>query len=145
MSEIVSPGIATRPAAVSAYRLRLVAFAVVSAVIIGGPVAKQVFGLETVAFRSWIMFSTPGLGMIEAKFSIRAADGSLMPLDRFELLGERRNGKLRRIETQGELDAVTKRLCAAAGQGADIRITARRAETSGWRVIEDGAGNVCVR
>lgn len=146
MSEMVSPGIATRPAAgMSIARLRLLGFAAISAFIVGGPVAEQVFGLNTVLFRSWIMFSTPGLGMIDARFSMVSADGAMVPLDRFMLLDEPRSGKLRWIETRDELASVTRRLCAAAGDGADIRITARRAITSGWQTIEMGAVNVCAR
>ncbi len=89
------------------------------------------------------MFSAIGLGVIDARFELRQADGALAPLDRFELLKASHNGKLKRIETRDELAAIVERLCEAAGQGADIRVHARQATREGWRPLHAGETNAC--
>ena len=81
-------------------RLRLVAFLVIAAFMVGSPAAEQVFRLHTTLLRSWTMFGGIGLGVIDASFAIRQPDGTLVPLDRFEMLGTPRDGKLKRIEKQ---------------------------------------------
>jgi len=128
---------------VSAGRLRLLAFMAIAAFMIAGPAAEQVLGVQTAWLRSWTMFSAIGLGVIDVSFEIRRPDGALVPLDRFEMLGAPRNGRLKRIESRDELASVIKRLCAAAGQGADIRVRARQATRSGWQTIHTDAENAC--
>ncbi|MEP9388168.1 hypothetical protein [Mesorhizobium sp. KR9-304] len=127
----------------SAPRLRLALFVVIAGFMIGGPVAEQIFGLRSKAIRSWIMFSVPGLGMVDVSFSIRQPDGTFAPLDRFALLDEPRTGKLKRIEKRKDLAEVIERICAAAGPQADIRVKARQAVRSGWRTLHTGARNAC--
>ncbi|RTM05602.1 MAG: hypothetical protein EKK31_15205 [Hyphomicrobiales bacterium] len=111
--------------------------------MIAGPVAEQVFGVRTALLRSWTMFSAIGLGVIDVSFQIRRPDGALVPLDRFEMLGASRDGGLKWIQNREELASVIKRLCAAAGQGADIRVRARQATRGGWEVIHTDAENAC--
>jgi hypothetical protein len=123
--------------------LRLAIFLAVAGFIVIGPVAEQIFGLRMALLRSWTMFSAIGLGVIDARFELRQADGALAPLDRFELLKASHNGKLKRIETREELAAIVKRLCEAAGQGADIRVHARQATREGWRPLHAGETNAC--
>ena len=115
----------------------------IAAFMIAGPVAEQVFGVRTALLRSWTMFSAIGLNVIDASFEIRRPDGALLPLDRFEMLGGPRDGRLKRIESRDELASVIKRLCTAAGQGADIRVRARQATRSGWQIIHADAENAC--
>ncbi|RWA66116.1 hypothetical protein [Mesorhizobium sp.] len=115
----------------------------IAAFMIAGPVAEQVFGVRTALLRSWTMFSAIGLGVIDAAFEIRRPDGALLPLDRFEMLGASRSGGLKRIESRDELASVIKRLCAAAGQGADIRVRARQATRAGWQIVHSDAENAC--
>ena len=50
-------------------KLRLVIFLVVVAFIMVGPAYRQVFGGQNRAFRNWIMYSTIGLGDIDARFT----------------------------------------------------------------------------
>jgi hypothetical protein len=123
--------------------LRLVAFIAIAAFMVAGPVAEQVFGVRTAWLRSWTMFSAIGLGVIDASFEIRQADGALVPLDRFQMLGARRDGKLKWIQNRDELASLIKRLCTVAGQGADIRVRARQAARSGWQIIHTDAENAC--
>ncbi|TGQ55344.1 hypothetical protein EN855_035060, partial [Mesorhizobium sp. M1C.F.Ca.ET.212.01.1.1] len=94
--------------------MRLFAFIAIAAFMIAGPVAEQVFGVRSAWQRSWTMFSAIGMGVIDASFEIRLPDGALVPLDRFEMLGASRNGRLKRIESRDELASVIKRLCTAA-------------------------------
>ncbi|TGQ92024.1 hypothetical protein EN847_34805, partial [Mesorhizobium sp. M1C.F.Ca.ET.204.01.1.1] len=96
--------------------MRLFAFIAIAAFMIAGPVAEQVFGVRSAWLRSWTMFSAIGMGVIDASFEIRQPDGTLVPLDRFELLGARRDGGLKWIESRAELASVIRRLCTAAGQ-----------------------------
>jgi hypothetical protein len=123
----------------------MTAFVAIAAFMIGGPVAEQVFGLRTALIRSWIMFSAPGIGMIDVTFTMRQPDGTSVSLDRFALLNEPPDGPLKRIETRKELAEVIGRLCAAAGPGADIHVVARQAirKRKGWRRLHDGTENVC--
>jgi hypothetical protein len=144
VADIISIGTGAEPAGrLSAGRLRLVAFTVIAAFMIAGPAAEQIFGVQSPWLRSWTMFSAIGLGVIEASFEIRRSDGALIPLDRFEMLGAPRNGKLKWILNRVDLASVIKRLCAAAGQGADIRVRARQATRSGWQTIHADAENAC--
>lgn len=146
VAELILPGAATqldRRAFMA--RLRLVVFVAVAVFIIGGPAAIQIFGVRTTIFRSWIMFSAPGLGVIDASFARLQADGTLLPLDRFAMLDAARDSKIRRIESRDELASIAGRLCETAGPAADIRVVARQATRSGWRVIEEGTASVCSR
>ncbi len=144
MADIVSIRAGAEPAGrVSAGRLRLVAFIAIAAFMIAGPAAEQIFGVRSEWLRSWTMFSAIGMGVIDASFEIRQSDGALVPLDRFEMLSARRDGKLKWIQNREELASVIKRLCATAGQGADIRVRARQAARSGWQIIHTDAENAC--
>jgi len=144
VADIVSIRVSTRPAGlVSAVRLRLFAFIAIAAFMIAGPAAEQVFGVRTDWLRSWTMFSAIGIGVIDASFEIRRPDGALVPLDRFEMLGAAHDGKLKWIQNREQLASVIKRLCSAAGPGADIRVRARQAARSGWQVIHTDAENAC--
>ncbi|TPN81969.1 hypothetical protein FJ987_16930 [Mesorhizobium sp. CU2] len=144
MADIVSIGVGAKPAGrVSAGRLRLTAFVAIAGFMIAGPVAEQVFGVQSAWLRSWTMFSAIGVGVIDASFEIRQPDDRFIPLDRFEMLGAPRNGKLKWIQNREELASVIKRLCTVAGQGADIRVRARQATRSGWQIIHSDAENAC--
>jgi hypothetical protein len=142
--DVAATRVSVRPAGwISAGRVRLAAFLFIAAFMVAGPIAEQAFGLRTALLRSWTMFSGIGLGVIDASFAIRQPDGSLAPLDRFEMLGASRDGKLRRIEDRAELASIIERLCAAAGQEADIRVSARQGTRDGWRVVHTDTANAC--
>ena len=144
MADVVSVRIGAESAGrVSAGHLRSFAFMAIAGFMIAGPVAEQVFGVQSAWLRSWTMFSAIGVGVIDASFEIRRPDGALAPLDRFEMLGAPRAGKLKWIQDREELASVIERLCTAAGQGADIRVRARRATRSGWQIIHTDAENAC--
>ena len=144
MADIISIGTGAEPAGwLSAGRLRLIAFTAIAAFMIAGPAAEQIFGVQSPWLRSWTMFSAIGLGVIDASFEIRRPDGALIPLDRFEMLGAPRNGKLKWIQNRDELASVIRRLCTVAGQGADIRVRARLGTRGGWQIIHTDAQNAC--
>ena len=144
MADIISIRIGARPAGrLSAGRLRLCAFMAIAGFMIAGPAAEQIFGVQSPWLRSWTMFSAIGLGVIDASFEIRGPDGALVPLDRFAMLGAPRNGRLKWIQNPEELASVIKRLCAVAGQGADIRVRARLGTRGGWQTIHTDAENAC--
>ncbi|MDX8442213.1 hypothetical protein [Mesorhizobium australafricanum] len=144
MAVIISIRTGAEPAGrLSAGRLRFLAFIAIAAFMIAGPAAEQVFGVQTALLRSWTMFSAIGLGVIDASFEISRPEGALVPLDRFEMLDAPRDGRLKRIESREELASIVKRLCTAAGQGADIRVRARQAARGGWQIIHTDAENAC--
>ena len=144
MADVVSTGISAPPAgSIAAVRLRLAIFLGIAAFIVGGPVAEQFFGVRTPALRSWTMFSGIGLGIIDVSFAMRQPDGSFRVIDRFEVLGVRRGGKLKRIESEEELDTVVRELCALLGPGTDLRVKARQGRRSGWQTIRTDAKNAC--
>lgn len=144
MADTVAAGISDeRAGTIPARRIRLVIFMAVAAFMLAGPVIEQLVGTRTVFWRSWTMFSGIGIGLIDASFSVRQPEGSLMSVDRFVTLDERRNGKLRRIETPEELTAIIERLCASLGAGADLRVKARQATRDGWRSLNMGEQNAC--
>lgn len=144
MTDTLATGISTEPAgSIPARRVRLMVFLAIALFILAGPMVEQVFGQRTAFWRSWTMFSGIGIGLIDASFSVRQADGSLTPIDRFATLDERRNGKLRRIETSEELSSIIARLCASLGAGAELRVKARQATRDGWRIIHPGEQNAC--
>ncbi|MBL8584495.1 MAG: hypothetical protein JNL61_20010 [Rhizobiaceae bacterium] len=145
MSEVILPAAGTRLSGKAGERLRLAVFVAIAAFIIGAPTAVQMFGARSSVLRPWIMFSTPGLGVVDASFMRMQADGTLRPLDRFVMLGEPRDGRMRRIESRDELASIVKRLCDAAGPAADIRVKARQATRAGWYPIEEATVNVCAR
>lgn len=121
----------------------MIAFTAIAGFMIAGPAAEQIFGVQSPWLRSWTMFSAIGLGVIDASFEIRRPDGALVPLDRFEMLGAPRNGRLKWIQNRDELAFVIKQLCTAAGQGADIRVHARLGTRSGWQTIHTDVQNAC--
>lgn len=144
MTDTVSTGLSTeRAGSDSARRVRIIIFMAIAAFMLAGPVIEQFVGTRTVFWRSWTMFSGIGIGVIDVSFSTPHRDGSLMPIDRFVALDEKRNGKLRRIETIEELSSIIERLCTAFGGGADLRVKARQATRDGWRVINRGEQNAC--
>jgi len=132
-----------RAGSIPARRIRLLAFLAIVAFMLAGPVIEQFAGTRTVFWRSWTMFSGIGIGLVDASFSVRQPDGTSAPIDRFAVLDERRNGKLRRIETSEELTSIIEQLCAALGSGADLRVKARQATRDGWRVINTREQNAC--
>ncbi|MDX8526323.1 hypothetical protein RFM68_17625 [Mesorhizobium sp. MSK_1335] len=144
MADVVSIGTGAEAVGrLSAGRLQFFAFMAIAAFMIAGPAAEQVFGVQSPLLRSWTMFSAIGLDVIDASFEIRRPDGALVPLDRFEILGAPRDGRLKRMESREELASVIQRLCTAAGQGADIRVRARQGARSGWRIIRTDTENAC--
>lgn len=127
----------------SARRWRLAVFVLIAAYMLAGPVAEQIFGLRTAFWRSWTMFSGIGIGLIDVSFASQNPDGTLTPIDRFRLLGAKPDGKLRRIENADELAAVIQRLCTTLGPGADLRVAARQATSTGWQILRTEAQNAC--
>ena len=89
------------------------------------------------------MFGGIGLGVIDASFAIRQPDGTLVPLDRFEMLGTSRDGKLKRIESGTELASIIKRLCATAGQGRRHSRKRAAGRRDGWRIVHTDTTNAC--
>jgi hypothetical protein len=128
-------------------RLRGLGFAALALAITLGPASRQVFRGEGRLLRSWRMFSGPGLGLIDARFALRGADGSEAPLDRYAVLGldvpRAAPASVRRPRGPGEFYALVRRLCARLPPGADLRARVRVAVRSGWRPLDLGDRSLC--
>ena len=108
--------------------------------------AYRVLGGRSPYLRDWMLYRDVGVGLVEARFFRRAADGSEQPLDRFAALGVRRGSApraLTHITGEAGLHGVCARLCAALGPGADVRVYARIATTSGWAQLDRGEHDRC--
>ena len=108
--------------------------------------AHRVLGGRSRYLRAWMLYRDVGVGLVEARFVRRAADGSEQPVDRFVALGVRRGSApraLTHIEGEAGLHRVCTQLCAALGPGADLRVYARIATTSGWAEVERGEHDRC--
>jgi hypothetical protein len=128
-------------------RLRALAFAALAVWIALGPASRQVFGGEGKLLRSWRMFADPGLGLLDARFSLRTAAGGERPVDRYAVLGldlpRAAPAPVRRPRGPGEFYALVRQLCGRLGPGADLRARVRVAVRSGWRTLDLGDRSLC--
>ena len=134
----------------NAHRFRLVVFVLITALMIGGPIYRQVFGGTNKIFRNWVMSSGRGIGDIDARFTQLFDDGSEVELDRIALLGGGRTNwrelprnTWRIRKRYGGAMEVARRLCGHLDQGSKIKVYARLATREGWRVRYDGKQVVC--
>lgn len=134
----------------TAHRFRLVVFVLITALMIGGPMYRQVFGGKNKIFRNWVMFAGVGVGDVDARFTQLLDDGSEVELDRIAILGAGRTNRRElprntwRIRKKyGGAMEVARRLCGHLGQGSKIKVYARLATRAGWRVRYEGKQLVC--
>lgn len=116
---------------------RLVAFCSIVAFMVTGPIYRQVLGGEGRHFRSWVMFSGIGVGVIDARYYLVDADKPDKQLNHLEILdGEyvrsgRSNVWLTKRSTGGPA-SVVRMLCRKLAPGASIRVSSRVATRRGW-------------
>jgi hypothetical protein len=94
------------------------------------------------------MFSRIGLGLADVRFSQRLADGTLVAVDHYRVLGypDWREAPLglRKIRGLAGVQGVAAELCARMGEGADLRARVRLARREGWRTeMMEADGNLC--
>ncbi len=128
-------------------RLRKVVFLTLLAWMLAGPICEQVFGARRWWLRSWRMYSSVGIGLIEARF-FEARNGELREI---QWPPPRRSASPRhispppshRLSSARELSSVVEQLCDRLGSGADVRAVARRGVRTGWMPFADGKDNLC--
>jgi len=101
-------------------------------------------------FRQWVMFSGFGTDICDVRFTQKMSDGSEVPLDRFELLGEpvwaQSSRSIRRLKTPDRAVHMGRQLCGVLRRdqdAPDVRVVARCGSKSGWRPQLAGEQNVC--
>lgn len=115
-------------------------FVLVLAAIVVGPVHLRWLGG---ALDGWSMYHDLGVGMIDARFVRRTAGGEEVDLDPRVVLRSEPRPVSRRLRGRAELAAQGRRLCAALGPGADVRVYARQATLAGWTVMASGETDLC--
>ena len=104
-------------------RLRGVAFAVVALFILLAPAAFQVFGVNHLLLRPWIMYSGAGIGLLKGEFRIAAPGKPVVVRTPLQLLGRERYPFQRhyefdrRVFEPGDLKRFAAEACAALPAG----------------------------
>jgi hypothetical protein len=125
-------------------RIRVVVFILCACFIVGGPLARQVFGVPGRHLPRWVMFGGIGLGLLDVRYEQAHSDGTRTLLNRRKLLkGRVPPGELRRVVNVDKAWNIAQALCKKLGGDADIRVTARNATRKGWRNVLDGTVNAC--
>jgi len=114
-----------------------------------GPFYRQVLllGDDSRLFRAWRMYSNAGADVRDAEFRQHLPNGSVLTLDRYEVLGYARPREaprfLWRIKGKSGVWRVAQELCAQLGPDADIRAVSRRGTRSGWKAEYAGELDLC--
>lgn len=125
--------------------LRVLACLAFGGWLVGMPLARQVFGLESVYLHRWVMFTGFGLDICEVRFSTRNAAGEKEPVDRFALLGNSSLSpkRVQFVRSAAEARRLGQSLCSKMGRQTDLRLFARCATREGWHVVSRPRQNLC--
>jgi hypothetical protein len=124
---------------------RQATFVAVATLIALGPAYARLTHPTSAVFEKWDMFHRRGVGICDAEF-LDGREEPPKPLDRFSVLAtpkETAPRPLRRMDGEGEIDDVARRLCRAMGKNADVRVRARCSTPEGWRQTHDASSNAC--
>lgn len=109
--------------------------------------AHRALGGRSPYLRDWMLYRDVGVGLVQARFLRHTADGHTTPIDRFQTLklpaGAGAPRWLTHISGETGLHRVCSQLCAALGPGADLRVHARIATTTGWAELDHGDHDRC--
>ena len=122
---------------------RAVAFYVLGAIILLGPVYGHFFATGSAKYLGWKMFSRKATNFCSARF----VDAQGEPLERYAVLkaprDPRRRKKSKRFRDVPAVERVGQSMCKAIGKGATVGMIAHCAQPDGWSVsVKD---NVCRR
>ena len=132
--------------------MRVVLFSIAMAYIWGGPFLRQVVRSKNDHLPRWIMFSGTALDLLDVRYERALPDRSRQRVDHVAILGGGPPGSGKGIRSsgwrltdrdKGRLKRITRRLCSELGGDAQLFLTTRVAERSGWRTEEDGTVDVC--
>jgi hypothetical protein len=122
-------------------------FALIALWMFVGPIVTQGFHTFVPVFAAWHMFGSRARDLVELELARREPDGTLVPIQRMEVLGQGDPRRLpaarQRIVGEAELTRALRELCVKLPRGTDLRVKARIAERSGWRTLMTGDVNAC--
>ena len=123
-------------------RGRAVAFWVLAALMLLGPIYGHFFATGSAKYLGWKMFSRKATNFCAVDF----VDGEGAPLDRYAVLkvtrDDRRGAYLRRLRDVAAAERVGQTMCKAIGRGAHVALTARCAQPDGWSPVVE-RGDLC--
>ncbi len=125
--------------------LRALACVFVGGWLVGMPLARQVFEVESDYLHRWVMFTGFGLDICEVRFSTRGAAGEKERVDRFAVLADSglSSKQVQFVRSRAEARGLGRRLCSKMGSHADLRLFARCATREGWWVVSKPDRNLC--
>jgi hypothetical protein len=123
---------------------RAIAFVAIAVYFVAAPAARQVFGVRSHAFRTWVMFSGANLDVCEVRYHEAGREASI---DRYEVLGHTpwysASGNVRKIKSVDDVWRQGRQLCGRLAPGTDLRADARCATRTGWKPVMRGDVNLC--
>ena len=123
---------------------RGLAFVAIAAYFALAPAARQVFGLRSHAFRTWVMFSGANLDVCEVRYHEAGRDAAI---DRYAILGYSpwyaAGGAVRKLRSVDDVWRQGRQLCGHLAPGTDLRADARCASRSGWKSAMTSDVNLC--
>lgn len=113
------------------------------------PFVRQVLHVHEPYARQWVMFGGYARDTCLVEFT-QIVDGDPVEVDRFSLLGFDRPrhspGWARFASRRDGGEVMSRRICTALGEGADLRMDLRCLEGRvGWKQLGDPHENVCDR
>jgi hypothetical protein len=127
-----------------AHRGRAIAFWVLGAIILLGPIYGHFFATGSAKYLGWKMFSRKATNFCAVEFT----DAKGAQLDRYAVLkaprDARRSAYLKRLRDVPAAERIGKSMCKAIGEGAHVALTARCARPEGWSPVVD-KGDLCRR
>ena len=129
--------------------VRSVSFFVCAAFILFAPAHRVLTNNAPPYAIRWEMFSGIARDLYEVTFETEDAGGTRVPVDRFQVLGyddpSQAPRAVRTVKQEGEAWILVRRLCAALGERRPLYMKLRDATRGGWKVVEDGKRDVCLR
>lgn len=126
---------------------RTATFLAVAAFIIGGPLWTQGLDRPSRVLSDWTMFSGYGLDVWAVRYLQASPDGTLIPLDRYALLGYGSKVlaplKVQRVKDLEEATSLARKLCRVLPPGADVRMWLKKPTATGWKQISRPKENLC--
>ncbi len=109
---------------------RFPAFLILAVLILGGPVYGHFFATGSHRYIGWKMFSRKATDFCAVEYW-RVVDGASVPVDRFEVLGNR-SRRLVRIRDAKTAARYGRSMCRKLGRGTDLRMRVRCATPKRW-------------
>lgn len=127
--------------------LRQLAFIVILAAMVAVPLFALFSEHEAAQHVGWRMFRTTATAVCVVRYEHHRPGAPAETLDRFSALGHTDPDSapmtLVRIATADDAHFYARELCAALGEGQDVRMHLRCATEDGYDVVTRGERNLC--